>query len=362
MNASDSTYMRRALSLAARGKGKVNPNPMVGCVIVKSGRIVGQGTHSRFGGPHAEVLALRQAGPKARGATAYVTLEPCSHWGKTPPCAPALVRGGIKKVVAAMRDPNPLVAGKGFHTLKKGGVKLQIGVERAAAEALNRPFLTRFRLGRPYIVLKTAMTLDGKINTKNGFSRWISGETSRRLVHKLRAESDAVLIGAETAARDNPRLTSHGAGRNPLRIILDPRLRTVLNLHVYNDRQAPTLVVTSPKVAPGKMKFLENKGVQILRMTLKFGFIDVRKLVRELVKYNVNQLLIEGGGETSWGFVKARLVDEAFFFVAPLLLGGREAKTPVEGEGFRKLTRGLRLSLASVTRIGEDVLIRARRS
>ncbi len=310
MNRSHSAFMQRALELAARGKSSVSPNPCVGCVIVKNGKIVGEGHHEEFGGPHAEVIALRKAGPLAAGATAYITLEPCTHWGKTPPCAPIVINAGIKRVIIAMKDPNPIVSGNGIAELRKARIKTEVGIEEKAARHLNRSYILWMTEKRPYVVLKMAMTLDGKIASKAGESKWISSETSRRLVHKLRAESDAVLVGSRTAMLDKPTLTSHGHGRDPLKIILQRKT-------------------------------------------------NLKTLLSSLATNNVAQLLVEGGGETAWRFVSENLVDELYFFIAPKILGGRDAISPVEGEGFKRIKDALPLHDLSVTRVEQDILVHA---
>jgi diaminohydroxyphosphoribosylaminopyrimidine deaminase/5-amino-6-(5-phosphoribosylamino)uracil reductase len=237
---SDTGFLRRALLLAARGKEKVFPNPMVGCVIVNDGTIVGEGYHEYFGGPHAEINALRQAGNKANGATLYVTLEPCSHWGKTPPCTDAIIAAGIKKVIACMTDPNPSIAGQGFKKLLKHSIEVSEGILRASAEKLNSAYIHSLKHRKPYVVIKAAMTLDGKIATATGDSKWISSERSRAYVHKLRSSLNAVVVGVGTVVRDNPHLTSHGRGRNPVRVVIDPQLRTPLTSHIL-DGEAPTV-------------------------------------------------------------------------------------------------------------------------
>lgn len=306
--------MRRALDLAVRGKGFVSPNPCVGCVIVKNGKIVGEGYHREFGGPHAEVNALRHAGSAAKGSTVYLTLEPCTHWGKTPPCAPELIRANVKRVVIAMEDPNPIVSSRGVSALRKAGIDVIIGVEEEAARNLIRSFITWMTKKRPHVILKMAMTLDGKIATATGDSKWISSKASRALGHKLRAESDAILVGSTTARRDKPALTSHGAGRDPKRFV----------------------------VSSGGRKQMK-----------------AREILSELARQNMAQVLVEGGGETAWPFIKENLVDELYFFIAPKIIGGRTAPSPVGGEGFRRVEQGLKLGAYSVMRIGDDVLIHA---
>ncbi len=308
MKKSDAFYMQRALDLAAKGKLRAHPNPCVGCVIVKNGKVLAEGYHEYYGGPHAEVVALESVGTRARGATMYVTLEPCTHWGKTPPCAPLVARSGVKRVVVAMKDPNEIVAGRGIAYLKKARIRVQVGVKEAAARDLNRSFVTWMTKKRPYVILKMATTLDGKIATRSGESKWISSEMSRKLVHRLRAESEAVLVGARTARLDKPALTSHGQGRDPHRI-------------VWN-----------------------GKG-------------SVKKLLRRLATNSVSQLLVEGGGETAWRFLKEKCVDEIYFFIAPKIIGGRTAKTAVEGEGFRHMNEALPILNLSVSRISNDLLL-----
>ncbi len=323
MKPTHATFMQHAVRLAARGRGRVSPNPMVGCVIVKSGKVVGEGHHAFYGGPHAEVNALKKAGRKARGATVYLTLEPCSHWGKTPPCLPLLIENGVKQAYIAMRDPNPMVAGRGIKGLKKAGVRVFTGLEEAAARELNRPFITWMTQKRPYTILKLAMTLDGKTASRTGDSKWISSPASRKKVHALRSQVDAILVGANTAIKDNPALTSHGHGKNPLRVVLDPHLRTPATLKMYNDGQAPTLIVVADRTPIKRFLPYQKRGIQILRNSLKNGVFELKRLMNSLAKNNVSQLLIEGGQMTAKTFIDKNMVDEALFFIAPKLLGNR---------------------------------------
>jgi len=349
--------MQRALFLAAKGNGRVSPNPCVGCVIVNKNRIVGEGYHQRFGGPHAEPLAFRKAGAKARGGTAYITLEPCTHWGKTPPCLPLVIASGVRNVVVAMKDPNPRVAGKGISGLRKAGIRVQFGIGEEASRFLNRAYITWMTKKRPYTILKMAMTLDGKTATAKGESRWITSAASRALVHRLRAESDAVLVGANTAILDNPQLTSHGAGRNPMRIVLDPQLRSSSRLQIYRDGKAPTLLVTSAKTPEAKLLKFRNQSIQILKESLKVGSFELRKVLRDISKMRVSKLFIEGGQETAWRFLRQGLIDEIYLFVAPLLLGGQASKGVLGGEGWPGIAQARRVSNLSISRIGPDILI-----
>jgi diaminohydroxyphosphoribosylaminopyrimidine deaminase/5-amino-6-(5-phosphoribosylamino)uracil reductase len=324
-------HMQRALSLAAKGRRTAPPNPMVGCVVVRQNRIIAEGFHERAGGPHAEVIALKKAGARSRGSTVYVTLEPCTHWGQTPPCAPDLVRAGVKQVVVAMKDPNPLVSGRGLNYLRRHRVSIVSGVLEASAKTLNRRFVTYITKKRSHVVLKMAMTLDGKIATRNGASKWISNEQARYLVYELRADSDAILVGATTAMRDNPHLTSHGVGRNPLRLIVDPRSRVRASLRMFHDGQAETRLVRPP----------------------------LKKLLAELAREKISQLLVEGGGETAWHFLKEDLIDEAYFFVAPILVGGRSAPTAIAGEGFTKMSMAKQFDSFHASAVGNNILLHA---
>lgn len=348
--------MQRALTLAAKGQGHVHPNPVVGCVVVKNQKIIGEGFHARYGGPHAEIEALRKAGSHAVGATVYLTLEPCTHWGKTPPCAPALVKSGIKELFIALQDPNPSVNGSGLKYLKKAGIKVHLGLMREEAEAQNRRFVTWMRKKRPYTILKMAESLDGKIASRTGNSRWISSPESRKMVHDLRAQSDAVLVGVNTALKDNPLLTSHGSGRDPIRVILDPKLRVHPNLKLFKT-PSPVWIITSSKSSSAKAARLEKKGARILRTSLKFDLFDTRNILKLLSKNNVSQLLIEGGGETAWSFISQKQIDELLLFIAPTLVGGRDAKTAIEGIGAASIQQGFKLKSMKVGRIGPDLLV-----
>lgn len=350
-------YMQRAISLALKGKGWVHPNPLVGCVLVKNGRVIAEGYHGRFGGPHAEQVALAKAGSAARGSTAYVNLEPCVHWGKTPPCAPALVSAGVREVHVAIKDPNPKVSGRGISFLRRSGIRVLVGTEKEAAAHLNRSFLTWMATGRPYVILKMAMTLDGKIATRSGDSKWVSSASSRQLVHRLRADSDAVLVGATTAQNDNPELTSHGKGRNPVRIVLDPQLRTSPRLKLYRPASTPTWLI-STKRHHAREAALQKSGHELVKVDQKKGSINLKIFLNYLGKHSVSQLLVEGGGETAWRFISNKLVDEIYWFIAPKIAGGREAVTPVEGSGFAKMMQALALKSYSVARLGPDIVIK----
>lgn len=308
-------FMRRALSLAAKGGRAVHPNPMVGCVLVKNGRIVGEGFHARFGGPHAEVQALRNAGDRARGSTAFVTLEPCAaHRGKkTPPCTPALIKAGVRRVVAAVADPNPLVSNRGLAQLRRAGVKVSLGLCSSEAEALNAPFFFCMKNARPRVILKAALSLDGRAYTASGRSQWITGPQSLREGHRMRVGADAILVGVETVLSDNPTLTSHGHGRNPLRVVLDTFLRTPPRAKCLN-AAAPTLIFTA---STRRFRSAETVRVPSRRLGL-----DLKSVLKHLAQRGVQTLLIEGGPKVHASFLSQGLVDEACIFIAPKLISG----------------------------------------
>ncbi len=330
--------MRRALALAARGRGAVEPNPMVGCVIVRDGRIVGEGYHRRFGGPHAEVHALRQAGRAARGAACYVTLEPCCHFGKTPPCADALIAAGVARVVAAMRDPFTRVRGKGLLRLRSGGVAVAAGLLESQAARLNAPYLMLQRRGRPWVILKWAQSLDGKIATRTGESRWISGERSRAAAHRIRGRVDAVVVGVETVARDDPMLTCRlgRPRRNASRVVIDPQLRIGLTSRlVRTAKRHPTIVACGDGALSGKRAAaLRKAGVELIGLGVqRSGGLDLGELLEELGGRRMTNIMVEGGGRTLGAFWDAGLADEAAIFVAPRLIGGEEAVASLGGVG-----------------------------
>ncbi len=353
---SDLQLMTRALQLAERGKVLAHPNPMVGCVIARRGRVLAEGWHDLYGGPHAEAAALKKAGARAKGADVFVTLEPCSHWGKTPPCADALIRAGVRRVVAAVRDPHKKVAGQGLARLRKAGLRVETGLLEKEARFLNRAFFKAHATGVPYIVWKSAQTLDGKIASRTGASRWITNPEARALAHRLRAESDAVLVGGNTVRKDDPILTSHGAGPNPVRLILSRTLDLPLKARIFGD-DAPTLVLTPLDGANARAKALKKKGVQILNCFINKNFNDMINCFKFFVKFGFNQILLEGGGETSALLLAAGLLDEVYHVIAPRYLGGRNAKTPLEGEGWATPDEGPRLAIAESFPIGGNVAI-----
>ena len=349
-------FMRRALDLAAKGAGRTAPNPLVGAVVVRAGRVVGEGWHQAFGGPHAEVHALRAAGAKSKGATMYVTLEPCApHAKKTPPCSELIATSGLSRVVVAMRDPNPLVDGRGLARIRRAGIRVASGLLAAEARELNAPFVKVHTRGLPYVVAKWAMTLDGKIATRTGDSRWVSGEKSRAWLHRFRDSFQAILVGSGTVLRDDPRL--RGSKTQPVRIVLDTTARTPPDATVVRTaREHETILAVSPSAPAERVRRLERAGVQVLRLDVR----DLRLVFEALAREGLHKILVEGGGEVHASVLDAGLADEVCVFVAPKIAGGRDAKTPVEGEGIEKMAQALDLASLSVERIGGDVLLRGR--
>lgn len=356
----DVQMMRWALELAIGGRGRTSPNPMVGAVVVKDGAIVGEGYHPYVGGPHAEVVALDAAGEGAKGASIYVTLEPCCHTGRTPPCTDAVLRAGIARLIAAVEDPNPAVSGQGFARLQEAGIAVEVGVCEAEARALNAAFFTWVTQGRPLGILKAGMSLDGRIATRTGDARWITGEAARRRVHQMRTEVDAILVGAETALRDDPLLTARDvdAPRQPLRVVADSRARLPLTHQlVRTAREVPTLVATTAATPADRIAALQGAGVEILTLEGPGPRVDLRALAEALAKRDVTSLLIEGGGTLHGAALEAGIVDRVALFVAPLLLGGTDAVPLLGGAGAATLSEAWRVTDVTVERVGDDWLI-----
>ncbi len=354
----DERFMARALVLAARGRGGVEPNPMVGCVIVRGGRIVGEGYHRRFGGAHAEVNALRAAGARAKGATVYVTLEPCAHFGKTPPCVDALIAARVKRVIAAMWDPFAKVRGRGLRRLHAAGIDVHVGLCERQARQLNAPYLTRQRANRPWVILKWAQSLDGRLATRTGDSKWISSQPSRRTAHQLRGRVDAIVVGVNTVLVDDPRLDCRMTRpkRIATRVVLDPALRTPLTAKlVRTAKRIPVLVVTTPAVVnTARAKGLRRRGVELLAVRGRSDGLDLHALLKELGRRGMTNVMVEGGGKTLGSFMDARLADEIIAFVCPRLIGGREAPSPLNGRGFAKISESPIIENWTVARSGPD--------
>lgn len=358
----DKKYMALALELAEKGEGFVNPNPMVGAVIVNGNKIIGQGYHMAYGGSHAEVEAIKNASESVEGSTMYVTLEPCSHHGQTPPCADLIVEKGIKKVVIAMLDPNPLVAGRGVKILREAGLVVVEGVLREEAQNLNRVFTKYITRQSPYVIIKTAMSLDGKIASRSGDSKWISSEASRREVHRLRHRYSGILVGVNTVIGDDPELTCRlkEASKNPTRIVLDSRLRVPLDskiLKVTQDKK--TIIVTTPEKNKEKEGLIKALGVKVLTVASKNQRVDISQALSALGNLGIDSLLVEGGSDVNFSMFESNNVDQVISFVAPMIIGGRDSKTPVGGKGFDSIRESLDLGEIHVKPIGNDLMITA---
>ncbi len=354
--------MRRALELAEQASGLTSPNPLVGAVVVREGEVVGEGYHRGAGEAHAEVDALSAAGERARGATLFVTLEPCAHWGRTPPCAPQVAAAGIRRVVAALTDPNPRVAGRGLTILREAGVEVVVGLLADEAQRQNRAFLTAVRLGRPHVTLKIAMTLDGKIADREGASRWITGAAARLEAHRLRSQSDAILVGIGTVLLDDPELTvrlGRSWPREPYRVVLDVSARTPAEARVVRaGTPARTLVMVGHDAPPERIARLSAAGVVVVRGPERHGHVDLETVLAELHKREVRALLVEGGAEVHGALLEAGVVDRVAVFLAPLLLGGRGALSAIGGLGL-PLKSGQRLGPLTVRSLGPDLLVEA---
>ncbi len=350
--------MKRALRFAEKGRGRTSPNPMVGAVLVKNGKVVGEGHHVKAGADHAEIVALRRAGEKARGATLYLNLEPCTHYGKTPPCAPAVIEAKVKRVVIGIKDPNPLVGGRGIGSLKRAGLNVEVGVLEKECRRLNEAFCKFIVKKEPFVILKAAATLDGKIATREGDSQWISGEGSRRFVHRLRDQVDGVVVGIGTVLKDDPQLTARiKKGRDPYRIILDSRLRIPEGARVIGTSSSKTIIATTELAVREKIERLEKKGVRILILNSKHGRIDLKNCLSKLGKMGMMSLLVEGGSQVNGSFLDEGLIDKILFFLSPKLIGDREALGIFGGSGKTTLQEAIRLSELKVRRFGEDILI-----
>lgn len=338
----DEKFMRAALALAVKATGKTNPNPLVGCVIVKDEQIVGEGCHLKAGTPHAEVHALAAAQDQAHGATAYVTLEPCSHFGRTPPCADALIRAGIKRVVIAMKDPNPLVAGRGIDRLREAGIQVDVGLLLQEASLINEIFIKAITTGLPFVLYKTAMTLDGKIATETGDSRWVSNEESRHYVHQLRDRYDVILAGSETVMQDDPALTCRlPGGRDPVRLIIDGQLRIPENAQVLtSSKHSPCIIATTQASSKDKVERLQQLNqVEIWQYDTPRQ-VPLEKLLRDLVRRGWTSVLLEGGGGLAGTLIKEQCVDKIEFFIAPKLVGGN-GPSPLSGLHIQHMAKAL---------------------
>lgn len=355
---SDKRYLRAALRLARKAAGRTSPNPMVGAILVRGGKVVGTGYHRFAGADHAEIVALKQAGSRAKGATLYLTLEPCSHYGRTPPCADALIKAGIKEVVAGMADPNPLVAGEGFTKLRRAGIKVRVGVHEKECRALLEAFAKFITRRLPFVTLKLAATLDGKIASSSGDSQWVSGAKARALVHRWRNEYDAVLIGGATARADNPQLTCRTeSGRNPYRIVLDSRLRLALTSRLLRQKDpAKTIIATTRKAPPAKVRAIESLGAVVWRLPARGNHVAWQPLLKKLAAMGVVSVLVEGGAAVAASALKEKIIDKVEFFYAPKIIGA-DGRAMIDGLGLRKMAQALSLRELDVRRVGDDILL-----
>ena len=355
----DEKYMRLAMQLAGNAIGRTSPNPLVGAVIVKDNRVVGCGWHRKAGTPHAEIHALNQAGELAQGADVYVTLEPCAHYGKTPPCAKALVEAKVKNVYGGLLDVNPKVAGKGFKILEDAGIHVEYGFLQDELRKQNEVFFKWIEHKKPFVVLKAAMTLDGKIATATGQSKWITNETSRAYGYKLRDIYDGIMVGINTVIEDNPMLTARvDGGKNPIRIVVDSSLKIDINANVVQDKSVKTIIATTDKADKDKILKLQAQDIDVIVVDKdENDKVDIEKLLDILGQQNICSILVEGGATLSGSFVAKKLVDKVYFFIAPKIVGGKEAKTPVAGTGILNLQEALALKDIQIEKLEEDILI-----
>jgi len=360
----DEQFMQEALALAAQARGRTSPNPMVGSIVVRDGRIVGRGYHVKAGAPHGEVVALEDAGEQAKGGTLYITLEPCCHYGggkRTPPCTKAIIAAGIGRVVAAMRDPNPLVSGRGVEELRQAGIAVELSVLETEAAALNEVFIKYITTKRPFVLLKVAASLDGKIATVTGESRWITNERSRLLVHQLRDQVDAVMVGINTVLWDDPLLTTRlpgGGGRDPTRIVLDTHLRMPCEARLLSASDTARTVIATSTAAPREKRLqLEAAGAKVLIVEGDGPRVSLGPLMDQLGAMQITSILLEGGGELHCSALRASIVDKVLYFLAPKLIGGRSAPMAIGGEGFARLEEAVALERMQVRQLDGDLLI-----
>lgn len=353
--------MRRALELAGKAAGRTSPNPMVGAVIVKNGRVIAEGYHKKAGRPHGEIEALKKAGSKARGAQMFVNLEPCCHQGRTPPCTDALIESGLKEVFIGICDPNPKVSGKGMARLRRAGIAVHSGILKKECQRLNEAFVKSIQTGLPFVILKSAMSLDGKIATSTGQSQWITGPEARERVHKMRNEVDAILVGAGTVLADNPRLTTRlkkGKGRNPARVILDAKAEISLKARVFHHASRDRMLyVTSRKASAVRVNRLRKKGVEVHVVGASMDRISLKKLIKILGENEISSLMIEGGSGLSASALQAGIVDKVVLFLAPMIIGGETAPGMVGGEGIQRLAQAHKIKNLTATPVGADWMI-----
>ncbi len=351
-------YMKMALKLAEKGIGKVNPNPLVGAIIVKEGKIIGRGFHEGYGKPHGEINAIKNCKEKLEGATLYVTLEPCSHYGKTPPCTKAILESGIKKVCVGVLDPNPVVSGRGVEIMRNNGIEVEVGILEEECRKQNEIFFHYIQENTPFVIMKYAMTLDGKIATKTGESKWITSEHARERVHLERNRLMGIMVGVNTVITDNPMLDCRvKGGKNPVRIICDTNLRTPIDSRIIKTSMKIRTFLATCCNDEKKIKKYKQEGVEVLQIGEEKGHVDLRELMKRLVDEGIDSVLLEGGGTLNYSALSQGVVNKIQTYIAPKLFGGRDSKTPVEGEGFAKIRDCAILTNQEIIKIGEDILI-----
>jgi diaminohydroxyphosphoribosylaminopyrimidine deaminase/5-amino-6-(5-phosphoribosylamino)uracil reductase len=354
----DQQWMKRALRLAEKGRGRTSPNPMVGAILVKDGKVVGEGYHAKTGEAHAEIIALQQAREETRGAILYLNLEPCTHYGKTPPCAPQVIEAGVKRVVIGMEDPNPLVKGKGIEILRKAGLDVAVGILEKECRRVNEAFCKYILKKEPFVILKVAATLDGKMATRNGDSKWISGEASRRFVHKLRDQVDGVMVGIGTVLKDDPLLTARiRGGRDPYRIVLDSRLKVPEEAKVIGTSPSKAIIATTELAPKDKIEKFEKRGVQVLVLDSKEGRVNLKSCLSKLGEIGMVNLLVEGGSQVNGSFLDEGLIDKLLLFLSPRLIGDHQALGIFGGRGVFILPKAIVLKEIKTKRLGEDILL-----
>ena len=347
-------YLEMAIKLAEKGRGKVSPNPLVGCLIIKRGRIVGRGYHKKAGDHHAEVNALKEAGKKAKDSILYCTLEPCSHWGKTPPCTEQIVQSGVREIVIGNKDPNPMV--NGFEELKGRGIKSRIGILDEECAKLNEVYLKWMKTKKPFVIVKAAMSLDGKIATKSGDSKYISGKEARKVVHELRSDLDAVMVGSNTVKKDDPELTVRlTRGENPIKIVIDSKLKISEKAKIVKKEPGKLIIITAKTANKKKVKALQLKGVRFIHTNLNRGKIDLKEAMKELGKHDITSIMIEGGAVLNAEAIRAGIVDKMLFFISPKMIG--QGPAAVGDLGITQVDKALKLKNIDFKKIGKDILV-----
>ena len=351
-------FMNLAYNLANKGKGMTSPNPMVGALVVKAGRIIGKGYHKKAGFSHAEITALEEAGSKAKGATLYVTLEPCVHFGRTPPCVDTIIKSGVKNVIVGMIDPNPLINGRGVARMKEYGIAIKVGFLENKLKKLNEVFIKYITKRMPFVTVKIAQSLDGKIATKTGDSKWITSDKSRAYAHKVRVNFDAIMVGVNTVLRDNPKLDAWFSKKHPIKIITDSHLSTPENAGIFSGN-SPVVIATIPAVAgqeTDNRKILSRKA-KILEVKEKSGEVNLRDMMKKLARLEITNILVEGGGTLIGSLFDEGLVDKVMFFISPKIIGGKESLSSVMGRGIARIDNAVKIRNITLRHFGEDILI-----